>query len=62
MRNSSYEWIVMNLGGFSTFATVQEMYLLNPGFNAVSTLMLKKDMSVLAFLFCFFHLSNSPMF
>lgn len=35
--NSSLEWILMNLGGFSQFATVQEMYLLNPEFNAVST-------------------------
>lgn len=26
----------MNLGGFSPFATVQEMYLLNPKFDAVS--------------------------
>ncbi|XP_053532117.1 uncharacterized protein LOC108258727 [Ictalurus punctatus] len=35
MGNSSLEWIVMNLGGFSQFATVQEMYLLNPRFDAM---------------------------
>ncbi|KAB5523799.1 hypothetical protein PHYPO_G00156560 [Pangasianodon hypophthalmus] len=35
MGNSSFEWIKMNLGGFSQLATVQEMYLLNPGFDAL---------------------------
>ncbi|KAF4075564.1 hypothetical protein AMELA_G00235760 [Ameiurus melas] len=35
MGNSSLEWIVMNLGGFSQFATVQEMYLLNPRFDVI---------------------------
>ncbi|KAK3530683.1 hypothetical protein QTP86_031901 [Hemibagrus guttatus] len=38
MGNSSFEWIVKNLGGFSQFATVQEMYLLNPEFNALEAL------------------------
>ncbi|XP_060755338.1 uncharacterized protein mslnb [Neoarius graeffei] len=38
MGNSSSEWIVMNLGGFSPFATVQEMYLLNPKFDALEAL------------------------
>ncbi|KAI5091205.1 hypothetical protein C0J45_18411 [Silurus meridionalis] len=45
MSNSSLEWIQMNLGGFSQFATVQEMYLLNPEFDALeafSTLTLKQ--------------------
>lgn len=34
--NSSLEWILMNLAGFSSFATVQEMYLMNTQFDAVS--------------------------
>ncbi|XP_058236148.1 uncharacterized protein LOC131346630 [Hemibagrus wyckioides] len=38
MENSSSEWIVKNLGGFSQFATVQEMYLLHPEFNALEAL------------------------
>ncbi|XP_060715908.1 uncharacterized protein LOC132839126 [Tachysurus vachellii] len=35
MSNSSFQWIKRNLGEFSQFATVQEMYLLNPAFDAL---------------------------
>ncbi|XP_076838687.1 uncharacterized protein LOC143484076 isoform X2 [Brachyhypopomus gauderio] len=38
MTNSSSDWIILNLGGFSQFATVQEMYLLNSQFNALQAL------------------------
>lgn len=37
MTNGSSEWILLNLGAFSQFATVQEIYQLYAEFNAVST-------------------------
>ncbi|KAF5888561.1 mesothelin isoform X1 [Clarias magur] len=35
MANSSYEWILLNLGAFSQFATVEEMYQLYAEFDAL---------------------------
>ncbi|TTE81781.1 Mesothelin-like protein [Bagarius yarrelli] len=38
MLNSSSEWILKNLNKFSHFATVKEMYILNPKFDALEAL------------------------
>lgn len=35
ISNNSADWLMMNLGPFSQFLTVKEMFLLNPRFNPV---------------------------
>lgn len=66
MSNSSFQWIKRNLGEFSQFATVQEMYLLNPKFDAVSTVdpqahaHVRTDILLLSFLFSDTTINLSP--
>lgn len=62
MRYSSLEWMVMNLGGFSQFTTLQQMYLLNPQFNAVSKVISAHAylmMDIIIIIIISFTISNS---